>query len=183
MQDKFYIGVDPGESGATVIYDGASILADISHQETEQDYVDQLYTHLHGRDNFAVIEKVASSPEQSPSRAFNFGESFGKLKQVMADLKIKRKYVSPEVWQTFLKCKTKGDKKVTKRKAQELFPEHKITHANADAILIAVYAHESNLTNQIKKLTNEIIDLKSERDLRENEQDKNFSRGVREDTI
>jgi hypothetical protein len=34
---------------------------------------------------------------------------------------------------------TKGDKNITKRKAQELFPEIKITHAIADSLLIAEY--------------------------------------------
>ena len=34
---------------------------------------------------------------------------------------------------------SKGDKNVTKSRAQELFPELKITHAIADALLIAEY--------------------------------------------
>jgi len=36
-------------------------------------------------------------------------------------------------------CMTKGDKNVSKRKAQELFPSMKVTHASADALLIAEY--------------------------------------------
>ncbi len=39
-----------------------------------------------------------------------------------------------------LDCMTGGDKNVTKRKAQELFPEIKVTHAIADALLIGEYA-------------------------------------------
>jgi hypothetical protein len=34
---------------------------------------------------------------------------------------------------------TKGDKNVSKRRAQELFPQLKVTHATADALLIAEY--------------------------------------------
>ena len=45
----------------------------------------------------------------------------------------------PQVWQKALGCMTGGDKNVTKRRAQELFPGHKITHATADALLIAHY--------------------------------------------
>jgi len=40
---------------------------------------------------------------------------------------------------------TGGDKNVSKRRAQELFPEIKITHAIADALLIAEYARRTNL--------------------------------------
>jgi hypothetical protein len=34
---------------------------------------------------------------------------------------------------------TKGDKNISKAKAQELFPDKKIIHATADALLIALY--------------------------------------------
>jgi hypothetical protein len=34
-------------------------------------------------------------------------------------------------------CLTKGDKNVSKSRAQELFPSIKVTHAIADALLIA----------------------------------------------
>jgi hypothetical protein len=34
---------------------------------------------------------------------------------------------------------SKGDKNVTKRRAQQLFPQLKVTHAIADALLIAEY--------------------------------------------
>jgi len=36
-------------------------------------------------------------------------------------------------------CMTKGDKNVSKRRSQELFPQIKVTHAIADALLIASY--------------------------------------------
>ena len=42
-------------------------------------------------------------------------------------------------WQKYLGCLTKGDKNVSKAKAQELFPDLKITHAIADSLLIAEY--------------------------------------------
>ena len=43
-----------------------------------------------------------------------------------------------------MKCLTKGDKNVTKSAAQRLYPDRKITHADADAILIARYCYEVN---------------------------------------
>jgi hypothetical protein len=38
---------------------------------------------------------------------------------------------------------SKGDKNVTKAKAQQLFTQLKITHATADALLIAEFARRS----------------------------------------
>jgi len=40
-------------------------------------------------------------------------------------------------------CLTKGDKNVSKRRAQELFPALKVTHAIADALLIAEFARRA----------------------------------------
>jgi len=48
--------------------------------------------------------------------------------------------VSPQKWQNKLNCRTGGDKRITHRFAQELFPQMTITHAIADSLLIAHYA-------------------------------------------
>ena len=42
-----------------------------------------------------------------------------------------------------MKCLTKGDKNVSKRKAQELFPGLKITHKIADALVLAKYGQRT----------------------------------------
>ena len=52
-------------------------------------------------------------------------------------------FVVPAKWQRAMGCLTKGDKKVSYRKAQELFPHVKVTHWNADALLIAEYARRT----------------------------------------
>jgi hypothetical protein len=41
-----------------------------------------------------------------------------------------------------MQCLTKGDKNVSKAAAQRLWPKLKITHANADALLIAEYGRQ-----------------------------------------
>ena len=43
----------------------------------------------------------------------------------------------PAVWQQIMGCRTKGDKNVSKARAQQLFPQLNVTHAVADALLIA----------------------------------------------
>lgn len=43
----------------------------------------------------------------------------------------------PRVWQKIMGCLTGGDKNVSKARAQQLFPQIKVTHAIADSLLIA----------------------------------------------
>ena len=69
--------------------------------------------------------------------AFTFGEGFGWLCMALTAAGIPWRTVRPQAWQKELGCLTKGDKNVSKRKAQALFPELTITHATADALLIA----------------------------------------------
>jgi Holliday junction resolvasome RuvABC endonuclease subunit len=71
--------------------------------------------------------------------AFTFGNGFGHLEMALTAAGIPFERVSPQRWQKALGCLTKGDKNVSKRRAQELFPSMKITHATADALLIAYY--------------------------------------------
>lgn len=48
--------------------------------------------------------------------------------------------VAPVKWQTAMQCRTGGDKNISKRRASELFPGVRLTHAIADALLLAEYA-------------------------------------------
>jgi len=94
---------------------------------------------LDGRKYKAYIEQVSSSPQMGVVSAFSFGRGYGNLEMALTAAGISFERVRPQVWQKALGCMTKGDKNVSKRKAQELFPDRKITHATADALLIAYY--------------------------------------------
>ena len=87
----------------------------------------------------AYIEQVASSPQMGVKSAFSFGQGFGHLEMALTASGISFERIRPQVWQKSLGCMTGGDKNITKRRAQELFPQLKITHATADALLIAYY--------------------------------------------
>ena len=87
----------------------------------------------------AYIEQVSSSPQMGVVSAFSFGRGYGNLEMALTAAEIPFERVRPQVWQKELGCMTKGDKNVSKRKAQELFPDRKVTHATADALLIAYY--------------------------------------------
>jgi crossover junction endodeoxyribonuclease RuvC len=87
----------------------------------------------------AYLEQVHSSPQMGVVSSFTFGNGFGRLEMALTAAEIPFERVRPQVWQRAMGCMTKGDKNVSKRKAQELFPNIKVNHAIADALLIATY--------------------------------------------
>lgn len=101
-------------------------------------------------EHFAGIEKVGPSRgrdgrKQGVSSAFTFGFGAGVLYGVLSSCRIPYEEVSPIKWQTLLGCRTGGDKNISKAKAQSLFPSVKITHAVADALLLAEYMRRTRV--------------------------------------
>lgn len=131
-----FIGVDPGKSGAIVAIDDL----DVRFQKndcTERDLSD--FVSLCNA-SIAVIERVSAMPKQGVSSTFKFGQSYGFLRGLLIANHVAFEEVLPRSWQQFMGCLSKGDKNVTKAKAQQLFPNIKVTHAIADALLLAEYA-------------------------------------------
>lgn len=137
---KVFIGVDPGKSGAITALVPGSDPVIIRLDGTDWDIVEELRDVTTGESCFAMLEKVHSMPGQGVASSFKFGQSFGKLEMLLACLEIPFDYVTPAKWQGDMGCRTKGDKNITKAAAQRLFPSIKITHRNADALLLAEYA-------------------------------------------
>jgi Holliday junction resolvasome RuvABC endonuclease subunit len=138
------IGIDPGKSGGIAwISDGKPCVEKMP--ETLADLWDTIqsiaFEKGYDAENScrAYIESVHSSPQMGVTSAFTFGNGFGHLEMALTAAGIPFERVSPQRWQRALGCLTKGDKNVSKRRAQELFPSMKITHATADALLIAHY--------------------------------------------
>jgi crossover junction endodeoxyribonuclease RuvC len=92
---------------------------------------------------FAYIEKAHSMPNQGVASSFKFGYGYGFLIGVLTALKIPYEMVTPNTWQKALSCQSKGDKNVTKAKAQQLFPNHTWIHSTADSVLIAEYGRRA----------------------------------------
>jgi len=136
---RLYLGIDPGKSGAIAVIDheGRGAMS-IKLSETPRDVWEWLV--VHGDADYGAIERVGSRPGQGVSSTFKFGESFGFCQGVLVASGVRHEFVSPSKWQGALGCRSKGDKNVTKARAQQLFPDVKVTHANADALLLAEYA-------------------------------------------
>jgi crossover junction endodeoxyribonuclease RuvC len=145
------IGIDPGKSGGIAwIMDGRACVEKMP--ETIKDLWDLVQDIVTARGKspaerltaacsecVAYLESVHSSPQMGVKSAFTFGNGFGHLEMALTAAGIPFERVRPQVWQKAMGCLTKGDKNVSKRRAQELFPDIKVTHATADALLIARY--------------------------------------------
>ena len=139
----YIVGIDPGKSGGVAFVSIKNPYHDFwalsrTHM-TEKDIVDEIGSQAMSISR-VFLEKVHSMPKQGVVSAFTFGTDYGFYKGMLAALKLSYVEVTPQTWQKELKCLTKGDKNVSKRKAQQVFPAcKKMTHAIADALLIAEY--------------------------------------------
>lgn len=157
------VGIDPGKAGGIAYINlKNNMVAAIPMPETERDILDELNI-LIGTANIVVyLERVgtifAKGGKVSPKAMFSFGQGYGFLRGAIMGSQIRLENVQPQTWQKALGCLSKGDKNVTKQRAQELFPNMKITHATADALLIAEFGRR----NTLLEYEFGVIDLESE---------------------
>jgi Holliday junction resolvasome RuvABC endonuclease subunit len=139
------IGIDPGTNGGIAwITDGKPCVEKMPGSLRDLwDLICDITNHprstVDGRKYKAYLEQVHSSPQMGVKSAFTFGNGFGHLEMALTAAGIPFERVRPQVWQKAMGCMTKGDKNVSKRRSQELFPSIKVNHAIADALLIAAY--------------------------------------------
>jgi hypothetical protein len=150
-----YIGIDPGASGGLAV-----LLADrtVAYASKLPDTEHELLTVLadYGSvQSIAIIERVWASPQMGVSSAFKFGVNVGVWRCALTACRIPFDEVTPNKWQAAMGiaqrtgkttlARTPGtkphvkDKNIAKRRAQALFPDVTVTHAIADALLIAEY--------------------------------------------
>lgn len=101
----------------------------------------------------AVLENVWSSPGWGHAGAFSFGQNFGALQGMLDCFDIEPLLVVPVKWQNAMGCRTPKerraelghtDKNINKRAAELMlargnYPNMTVTHAIADALLLAEY--------------------------------------------
>ena len=140
---NYILGIDPGLTGGIAFIDQKkSIIKPVSvYKLTPQDIANEIIAKQFSI-KMAYLEQVHSSPQQGVKSSFTFGVNYGTYIGILTALKIPFILVRPQVWQKHLRCMSRGDKNVTKRKAQELFPSIKMTHYIADALLIAEYGRQ-----------------------------------------
>ena len=154
------LGIDPGTTGALALLNTGVTSAGFSPEMSVEAQMDllrkalNLLVHFGGRHVF--MEKVQYIGKRKNGQkgdgaqgAFTFGRLSGVLEgglhmaEQLAHRGVEIHMVPPMLWQAKLGCLSGGNKNVTKRKAQELWPEaqagFKWTHQISDAALIARY--------------------------------------------
>ncbi len=141
---KAYIGIDPGKAGGISIIANGHPTYSVKMPETERDIWDTVHDLRKWMDLevIAAIESVHSMPGQGVSSVFTFGRGYGGLRMALIASGIPFIEVTPQRWQKDMHCRTGGDKNVTKRLAQQLFPGVRVTHHNADSLIIAKWLSE-----------------------------------------
>lgn len=139
------IGIDPGQSGGIVLLtNSGEVVARVKMPETETDILH--YLELWKPEQPTVfLEIVHSLPGNKAQSMFKFGTNYGAIRMAVLSCRYRLEGVRPQEWQKAMKCLTKGDKNVSKARAQELFPHIPMTHAIADAFLIAEYGRRQIL--------------------------------------
>ncbi len=152
----FYVGIDPGGSGAiAVLVDGQireTILLESSPLSTLT-RIRGLVGRLKAQDvhyRFCV-EKVGGYVKGSKgnigSRMFEFGKSYGSIVTSLYACNVLG-FLNPmsQVWQRKIGAPTRGDKSKEEHKkdlfkiAERIFPDQSPTLKTADAMLLAYYA-------------------------------------------
>lgn len=149
MKMKRFVGIDPGKQGGVSWVDvsnkGVARNAISFKDMTPRDLFETLSDVMDDVDDCTVvIERVSARPKDSASNAFKFGYSYGMLEAAAVAGKKPYHFVVPAKWQGYMKCRTKGDKAVTRKMAQQLFPGFhlRITNQIADAMLICEYCRK-----------------------------------------
>jgi Holliday junction resolvasome RuvABC endonuclease subunit len=141
-----YIGIDPGGSGGLAAIDGSGdLIRAIRMPEVESEILEFLRDMRTGNATaVASLEFVRAMPKQGVTSVFTFGRNYGGLRMALAATGIPFDEPVPRKWQAALSCLSGGDKNVTKRRACELFGARvKVTHAIADALLLAEYTRRT----------------------------------------
>lgn len=143
-----HIGIDPGTNGGIAVLDDSGAVIFLREMpETPQDLIDTLRQFVD--DSCCTLEKVGGMPGNGGMAMFNFGKGYGHLEMALLALKIPTETVTPQKWEkTYQLGTSRGVGKTEwknrlKAKAQQLFPDQKLTLAVCDALLIAEYGRRN----------------------------------------
>lgn len=154
--NRLALGIDPGKEGGMVLFfsrDNFQITK--TGKYTEQDLFN-LLRELNGQMTSDVvtvfIERVWARPGNGTKQSYNYGYNYGTIRMACIAAGVRLEEVLPSKWQRGLgippakKNDSYADrKKRLKAKAQELFPQVKVTNWMADALLIGEYGRRELL--------------------------------------
>lgn len=153
----YYLGIDPGLSGALAFYSPAGNDLSIFDMPTHEIKVNgklkrQLDLHSLGsiidqmapRLVVALIEDVHAMPKQGVTSSFNFGFNSGCAQMAVVGCNVPLRLVTPQKWKKEMGLSS--DKDASRREASRVLPKHAnlwplVKHdGRAEAGLLAYYA-------------------------------------------
>ena len=145
------IAIDPGKNGAIAVRTDTGIVVE-KMPSTPKDLYDFIneWAVLSTREDMPVVaylEQVSAMPNNGAKSMFTFGQGFGHLQMALIANGVRTIEVRPQKWQKALslidsKNVPKSEhKNRLKKKAQQLFPNTKVTADTQDALLISEYAY------------------------------------------
>lgn len=146
--DRAFIGIDPGASGALAILCGT----DIYTTPYDLDEYVSLLRLCPPEQSFAIVEHVGAMPGQGSVSMFNFGMNFGMIQGVLSALKIPYELVRPQKWKKEFSCTS--DKNTSISAAKRLFPNVNLKRTErckkdhdgiAEALLLAEYGRRKHV--------------------------------------
>lgn len=153
---ELIIGVDPGLSGGIAVFyprrmelvtcEIPTLKSGVKNKKEVDiysvcDFLDIWEKPVHCR---AVIEKVSAMPGQGVTSMFNFGQSYGIMKGLLAAHRFPIEYISPQKWKRDLKLGKNKDE--SRELASRIFPDNskdwklKKHDGRAEAALIAYHS-------------------------------------------
>lgn len=157
-KEKYFIGIDPGLSGAVAIIkeDGTAAVIDTpttqvkSGKKNKNLYVESLMADIFreyaGTNVTVSLEKAQSMPKQGVASTFSTGEGYGLWRGILAALQIPYTIVTPQKWKKAMMSGMGKEKSASCYRAQQLFPSVELfgpeggaKDGRGDALLIAEY--------------------------------------------
>jgi hypothetical protein len=142
MSIQYCVGIDPGKTGAICFMPTGSGLP-ITMATAAYSWKD-IFARLKRLDVVSIeLEQPGGYiPGNGKKSIKGLFQNLGTWIGILEASGLPYTLLSPQRWMNDLDCRTGGDKKVTYRYAQELYPRIRITHAIADAVLIAHHCRD-----------------------------------------
>jgi len=150
----YYLGCDPGFTGALAVYHPATGNLNITDMPVVKNKKGRTELNLHelysvltppkGETIKAMVELVAARPKQGVSSVFRFGQGYGALQMAIVAHHIPVEFVTPAKWKKYFGLTR--DKGVSRGLASQMFPGNAKSFVRAkddgraEAALIALYA-------------------------------------------
>ena len=150
---KLYIGIDPGSVSGCIAFTDADMRYYYTIEFakfTTRDWFKELKELTENEECFAVLEKVHGHPDMSVQSVTAFMKNVGHIEMALLALDIPFVEVTPQTWMKHYNLKKEKEeskvewKRRLREHLQRIMPQFKVNNSNSDAMLIALYARNTD---------------------------------------